>query len=63
MTTTKRFKCTCQKWKQHIPRLESLVMIGFVHGMTVEHGVVFKFCPWCGKKLKEVKVKDDKKKF
>lgn len=47
-------ECDCEYWKRGLRRLNIAIRYAWNHGHTYE-GVDFKFCPWCGKKLEEVK--------
>ena len=45
-------KCDCNAWKENIDHLDDLVIMGYLHGM-ISPNMAFKYCPWCGKKLKK----------
>ena len=44
--------CDCNKFKVNIPKIDSVTMSAWVHGVywTAE---IFEYCPWCGKELTE----------
>jgi len=46
-------ECTCKKWKEWQPVFKGRDIVLLQHNMPYE-GPVFAYCPWCGKKLKEV---------
>jgi hypothetical protein len=47
-----KVNCECDKWKLFLKEMDGLVMFASVHGIKYQSGV-FKYCPWCGKKLVE----------
>ena len=44
--------CTCKDWLKNIDKLNAPWMLSLVHGCIGYDGRIFKYCPWCGKKLK-----------
>lgn len=46
--------CGCEDWEPNIEKVNSLMCSAFniSHGLTGYNGKIFKYCPWCGKKLK-----------
>ena len=46
--------CNCKKWEVGEPQLRSFTSLAWTHGLYYT-GATFSFCPWCGKKLKEIK--------
>ena len=46
-------KCDCAKWRNNITQLDLLILYANKHGYEVENIMFFKYCPWCGRKLKE----------
>lgn len=54
------FKCSCEKWEKSWPEIEKAQVFAWTHGILYE-GLVFEFCPWCAKELKECEPeKEDK---
>jgi len=43
--------CECEDWKTFSKKLDSFIIFGFTHGLTYPEEGIFKYCPWCGKKL------------
>lgn len=48
------FQCDCYEWIDGVKEINGMIQLANVHRIvfTVPK---FKFCPWCGKELKEVK--------
>ena len=44
--------CDCKDWQESEPQIESAQILSSLHGGEYT-GAYFKFCPWCGKILKE----------
>jgi len=44
--------CDCRAWKISWPQIESAQILAWTHGNRYT-GTAFKFCPWCGQKLKK----------
>ena len=48
--------CKCKLWKENIDRINGPIALQSIRsGGRGYDGVPFKYCPWCGKDLKEVK--------
>jgi len=43
-------KCNCDLWLENIPKINGAVTFQYMHGIKYD-GVVFNFCPWCGRIL------------
>ena len=55
-------ECTCKDWKENIPLTDSAITMSALHSYGNPKGYVgkpFVYCPWCKKKLKSVKEKDN----
>ena len=48
-------KCNCQDWKENINKVNAGFGLSAIHGLGGYQGKVFKYCPWCGKKLMGIK--------
>jgi hypothetical protein len=46
--------CDCSDWKPNIDLVNGSCNLAFIHGLEFT-GKVFEYCPWCGKKLEEIK--------
>ena len=46
--------CTCKVFKKSMESLKAAETLAWVHGWQYE-GKTMAYCPWCGKKLKELK--------
>ncbi len=46
-------KCTCDLWEFNWPQLKKVQIFSILHGINYTADM-FKYCPWCGKKLIEV---------
>ena len=46
-------ECSCEDWKESMPQIIGAQMFEWTHGGKYT-GTPFRFCPWCGKELKEV---------
>lgn len=44
--------CTCEGWKTSMPQIESAQILANARGIEYT-GLVFNFCPWCGKEGEE----------
>lgn len=53
--------CKCEDYKNGIKEIEGSLEWAFAHGREYKGGV-FKYCPWCGKKLKRIDLDDDNNK-
>ena len=47
-------RCNCKAWKENIPKIQGASVMMWNHGMEYT-GDIFQYCPWCGKKLVELK--------
>ena len=53
MKTDKPVACTCKDWKPGIDEINCALTMSAVHSWGHSYrGMVFRFCPWCGKRLK-----------
>lgn len=50
--------CTCKEWDAYAHQIFHAQIIAFVNGMAAYSGIIWKYCPWCGKELHETKEKD-----
>ena len=50
--------CDCADWKKGIEELKKCIVISTKHGEKYEGGL-FRWCPWCGKKLKSERTEDE----
>lgn len=48
-------KCSCKGWKENIGQLNAHIAFALNHCQSGWFGRQFKYCPWCGKKLREAK--------
>ena len=46
----KKVECKCKDWEENIPKINSFMAMGMIHGMSYK-GKQFKYCPWCRKEL------------
>ena len=42
--------CECELWQENYPQLQAITMSAHIHGVKYS-GVLFSFCPWCGRNL------------
>ena len=49
-----KVKCDCEDWQTGMSQIASAQTLAWTHGQRYT-GVVFRYCPWCGKKLEEDK--------
>jgi len=42
--------CNCEDWERGIASLEELALMAFFRGILYD-GKIFKYCPWCGRRL------------
>ena len=51
--------CKCKEFKPNIKRLDGVISFSTAYWGPAkqlgENYVFFKYCPWCGKKLEEIK--------
>ena len=45
--------CDCIFWKDNIRELNAQIVMGAIHSNPYA-GIPFRYCPWCGNKLREV---------
>ena len=43
-------ECDCDDWKRGMPEIEAAQFLATNHGSPYT-GEVFRFCPWCGRRL------------
>jgi len=48
--------CHCEAWQKNYSKLTSMNFIAAIHNCGSECEQ-FKFCPWCGKKVEEIEIK------
>lgn len=56
---TKLVECKCPDWAPNVDILNGSFVMSWVHGGGGYGGKLFVFCPWCGKKLKEIEHKNE----
>ena len=44
-------KCTCVDWRENIGKFDGMCLLAANHRQAYD-GKIFRFCPWCGKRLK-----------
>jgi len=48
-------ECDCKGWKKYIPIIDGALTFQQIrYSITVDNKIVFKYCPYCGKILKEL---------
>jgi len=46
-------RCNCKEWKRGIDQIDGFIGFAATHTFIAKYtGGVFRYCPWCGKKLK-----------
>ena len=55
---TKR-QCNCEDWRNNIKEIDGAFQFMAIHNVGGYKGKKFVYCPWCGKKLFELKEADD----
>ncbi len=45
--------CDCEKWKRNVPEINSVIMLAYIHCTAEFKFDEFRYCPWCGKELKD----------
>ena len=51
-------QCDCKGWKEGNQKVIGIYVIAKIHGVIYD-GPVGDYCMWCGKKLKNVNLKED----
>jgi hypothetical protein len=46
--------CDCEEWRIGIKQIGGITMLAYAHNIFYTAGQ-FRYCPWCGKKRKEMK--------
>jgi len=46
-------KCNCADYARGIDKINGYIASGILHQMPEYNGKPFKYCPWCGSKLKK----------
>jgi len=47
-------QCKCEDWAENMPKVNAPIMLQALRGGTTGYdGKPFKYCPWCGKLLRE----------
>lgn len=59
MNKTALVVCECPDWAPSVDILNGAFVMSSIHGGGGYTGKLFKFCPWCGKELKEVESKNE----
>ena len=48
-------RCDCKEWKKGIVQIDGFIIFASTHSFIEKYtGAVFKYCPWCGTKLKTI---------
>ena len=48
--------CTCEEWEKGIKEIDGYIDFATLHGFKDwRDNPKFKFCPWCGKRLRKEK--------
>ncbi len=51
-----RMECDCNMYEEGMLILDSGVELLWKHGFKTDDFIIFKYCPWCGKKLIKVPI-------
>lgn len=51
-----RMECDCAIYEENMLYIDSSWELAMKHGFRTDEFIVFKYCPWCGKKLIKVPV-------
>jgi hypothetical protein len=54
-----RMECDCQVYEENTLYIDSCWELGVRHGFITDDFIIFKYCPWCGKKLEKVPIPKD----
>jgi len=53
-----RMECDCQVYEENMLYIDSGFELSVKHGFITDDFIIFKYCPWCGKKLVKIIVPD-----